>query len=190
MQYMKSKRIDCDLPPSFWCPYPMPEAMALAALRVLSLCEKQLFKSMAIYSACDCWKQLCKRMAGLIPHSWSNMVWKRVSPMDVVAWGQFSHSPVCVLSFFGMVTPKQPNNRVILEQACSWPVRRQSFAISQHLEHLGWRIYCLDSVTMEFSRTLPLNILTNWSMHAMPWSPFTKGVEALWPEQPEDEEVL
>ena len=27
--------------------------MALVALRVLSLCEKQLFKSMAIYTACE-----------------------------------------------------------------------------------------------------------------------------------------
>ena len=149
---MKSKRIDCDLPPSFWCPYPMPEAMALAALRVLSLCEKQLFKSMAIHSSCDCWKrnssikgyknktqcQLCKRLAGLIPPSWSNMVWKRVSPMDVVAWGQFSHSPVCVLSFFGMVTPKQPNNRVILEQALLLTSEKAVFCncnLTPHLNH-------------------------------------------------------
>ena len=31
-------------------------------------------------------------------------------------------------AIFGMVKTKRTNNRVILEQACSWPVRRQSFA--------------------------------------------------------------
>ena len=52
--------------------------------------------------------------------------WTKYSSMDVVARGRFSDSPVCWV-IFGMVTPKQPNNGVILEQACSWPVRRQSF---------------------------------------------------------------
>ena len=39
-----------------------------------------------------------------------------------------NHFPV-YKAIFGMVTTKRTNNWVILEQACSWPVGRQSFAI-------------------------------------------------------------
>ena len=35
----------------------------------------------------------------------------------------------CVFSHSAMVTPNETNNQVILVQASSWPVRRQSFAI-------------------------------------------------------------
>ena len=94
---------------------------------------------------------------------WTNYsslpVWKRVSPMDVVARGELTTIFLCIgpfsarwrtnnqpgdprasllltrmrrqsLAIFDMVTNNnnQTNNRVILEQACSWPVRRQSFA--------------------------------------------------------------
>ena len=40
-----------------------------------------------------------------------------------------NHFPV-YLAIFGMVTTNnRPNNQVILVQVCSWPVRRQSFAM-------------------------------------------------------------
>ena len=62
--------------------------------------------------------QLCKRLAGpIIPLFWSNMVWKRVSLIDVVARGQLTAIFLYVGPFFGMVTPKQSTNWVILEQA-------------------------------------------------------------------------
>ena len=72
---------------------------------------------------------LCKRLAGpIIPLSWSNMVWKKGFTYGCGRWGAVnSHSPVCWV-IFGMVTPEQPNHRVILVQACSWPVRRQSLS--------------------------------------------------------------
>ena len=44
----------------------------------------------------------------IIPLSWSNMVWKRVSPMDVAARGQLTAILLCWV-VFGMVTPKQSN---------------------------------------------------------------------------------
>ena len=53
--------------------------------------------------------QLCKRLAWqIIPHSWSCLVWKRVSPLDVIIRVHFRYGD-----------DEQTNNRVILEQACS-----------------------------------------------------------------------
>ena len=44
--------------------------------------------------------QLCKRLAGpIFPLSWFTMVWKRVSPMDVVARWQLTAILQCVASF-------------------------------------------------------------------------------------------
>ena len=43
--------------------------------------------------------------------------------------GVNNHFPV-YWAIFGVVTNEQTNNQVILVQACSWPVRRQSFAIN------------------------------------------------------------
>ena len=63
--------------------------------------------------------QLCKRLAWpMIPLSWSGLVWKRVSTMNVITRGQSTpiYFPV-YWAIFGMV------------QACSWPVKRRSFAI-------------------------------------------------------------
>ena len=53
--------------------------------------------------------QLCKRLAWpILPHSWSCCL--------LCVLGHFRHGD------------KQTTNQVILVQACSWPVRRQSFA--------------------------------------------------------------
>ena len=63
----------------------------------------------------------------IIPHSWPGLVWKRVSPLDVITRG--SQQPFsCVLDHFRH-GDNQTTNWVILMQACSCPVRRQSFAI-------------------------------------------------------------
>ena len=77
-------------------------------------------------------RQLCKRLAEpFISFSWSCLVWKRVS-LWMWSLGGRQQPFSCVLGNFrhGDKQPtKQPNNQVILVQACSWPVRRQSFAI-------------------------------------------------------------
>ena len=67
--------------------------------------------------------QLCKRLAGpFIPLSWSCVVWKRVSLWMWPLGGSSNHFPV-YWAIFGMVTNKRTNdNRVILVQACFWPV--------------------------------------------------------------------
>ena len=72
--------------------------------------------------------QLCKRLTWpIIPHSWSGLVWKRISSMDVWSlWGSQQPSS-CVLGHFRH-SNKQPTNQVILVQACSLPARGQSFA--------------------------------------------------------------
>ena len=82
--------------------------------------------------------QLSKRLAGpIIPLSlwfviimvmvWCGLVWKRVSFIyGCDTKGVNNHLPV-YHAIFAMVTKTQPNNRFILEQACSWPLRRQSF---------------------------------------------------------------
>ena len=65
---------------------------------------------------------------GLANYS-SFLVWKKYHLWMWSLWD--SKQPFsCV---FSLVTPKQTNERpkVILVQACSWPVRRQSFAISK-----------------------------------------------------------
>ena len=63
--------------------------------------------------------------------SWTGLVWKRVSPMDGMTGGS-QHPLFCVFGHYwhgDEQTNKQTKNRLILVQACSWPVRRQSFAI-------------------------------------------------------------
>ena len=52
---------------------------------------------------------LCRRMASpIIPHSWSGLVWKRISPINVITMVQST-------TIFGMVTTtERRNNRVIL----------------------------------------------------------------------------
>ena len=72
--------------------------------------------------------QLCKKLTWpIIPHSWSGLVWKRISSMDVWSlWGSQQPSS-CVLGHFRH-SNKQPTNQVILVQACSLPARGQSFA--------------------------------------------------------------
>ena len=68
--------------------------------------------------------QPCKRLAWpIIPNSWSSLVWKRVSPMDVIALGQSTIIFLCIRPYSAWW---QPN--VNPAQACSGPVRRQSFA--------------------------------------------------------------
>ena len=52
-------------------------------------------------------------------------------PMDVITKAQ-STAISCVWDHFwegDKGTPEHPHNRVILEQACSWPLRRPSFAL-------------------------------------------------------------
>ena len=82
----------------------------------------------------------------IFPHSWSGL------EKGITYWcdhhgADNNHLHTCVLGHFGMVTTNQPNNRVILVQACSCPVRRQSFAIhffvciiigSDCLFDIGW----------------------------------------------------
>ena len=74
--------------------------------------------------------QPCKRLAWpIIPNSWSSLVWKRVSPMDVIALGQSTTIFLCITPFSVWWQPNyQTTKWVILVQACPWPVRRQSFA--------------------------------------------------------------
>ena len=44
--------------------------------------------------------QLCKRLTWpIIPHSWSGLVWKRVSPMDVITMGQSTTIFLCIWPF-------------------------------------------------------------------------------------------
>ena len=60
------------------------------------------------------------------------LVWKSVSPLNVITLRQSKTIFPCIRPFFGMVKTNQtnelPNSRVILLQAGSWLVRRQSFA--------------------------------------------------------------
>ena len=111
---------------------------------------------------------LCKRLAGpIIPLSWSNMVWKKGFTYGCGRWGAVnSHSPVCWV-IFGMVTPEQPNHRKILVQACSWPVRRQSFAKyvgsqPHHAELFTAPDEFLGLCSLFFQATFPLQFGSFW----------------------------
>ena len=79
--------------------------------------------------------QLCKRLTRpIIPHSWSGLVWKRVSPLDVIDHRAHSTAIYVYWAIFSMVPPnqknKQTNNQVFLVKAWSWrKVKRQSVAI-------------------------------------------------------------
>ena len=62
---------------------------------------------------------------------YDDLVWNRVSAMWLLGHSQQPFS--CVLGHFCHCenwTHKQTNNRVIVEQSCSWKLRRQTFAIS------------------------------------------------------------
>ena len=66
--------------------------------------------------------QLCKRLAWqIIPHSWSCLVWKRVSPLDVIDHRAHSTAIYVYWAIFSMVPPnqknKQTNNQVFLVKA-------------------------------------------------------------------------
>ena len=64
----------------------------------------------------------------MVPFSWSYPVWsglERVFYLWLWLLGCDQQPFSCAQAFFG----KRTNNQVILEQACSWPVRRQSFAM-------------------------------------------------------------
>ena len=66
-------------------------------------------------------RQLCKRLAGpFIPFSWSCLVWKRVL-LWIWSLGGSQQPFFCVLGHFRH-GHEQTNNRVILVQACPWPV--------------------------------------------------------------------
>ena len=55
---------------------------------------------------------------------------KKIFTLDVITRGQSITIFLCIGPFLAWWQPSnQPNNRVTLVQACSWPVRRQSFAI-------------------------------------------------------------
>ena len=70
-------------------------------------------------------RQLCKRLAGpFIPFSWSCLVWKRVL-LWIWSLGGSQQPFFCVFGHFqhgDEQTNKRTNNRVILVQACPWPV--------------------------------------------------------------------
>ena len=60
------------------------------------------------------------------------LVWsaKRFSPMDVMTRGQSTSIIVCIWPFSAWWQKNEhTNNRMTLLQACSWPLRRQSFAM-------------------------------------------------------------
>ena len=83
-------------------------------------------------------------------HSWSGL-----EKSFTFSFGHFgavnSYFPL-YLAIFGMVTPNRQNNQVILVQACSWPVRRQSFAIQTIYNKLFLSFdkkYCKLKVTIE-----------------------------------------
>ena len=65
-----------------------------------------------------------------------------------------NHFPV-YLAIFAMVTNNQPNNWVILEQACSWPVRRQSFAKTPSFYHNKFSYLWCDKVTVIARFSIP-----------------------------------
>ena len=69
-------------------------------------------------------RQLCKRLAGpFIPFSWSCLVWKKSFILDMITRGQSTTIFLCIGPFSAWSrTNKQTNNRVILVQACPWPV--------------------------------------------------------------------
>ena len=61
--------------------------------------------------------QLCKRLSGqIIPLSWSGV--EKNFIYDLITRG-IQEPFLRVLAMFSMVTPEQPNNQVILVQACS-----------------------------------------------------------------------
>ena len=65
--------------------------------------------------------QLCNRLAGpIIPFSWSNVVWKRISHWMWTFWGSQKRFS-CVLGHFRH-GDNRTTNRLILMQTCSWPV--------------------------------------------------------------------
>ena len=65
-----------------------------------------------------------------------------------------NHFPV-YLAIFAMVTNNQPINWVILEQACSWPVRRQSFAKTPSFYHNKFSYLWCDKVTVIARFSIP-----------------------------------
>ena len=111
--------------------------------------------------------QLCKRLTGpIITLFWSNMVWKRVSPMDVVARGQLTAFLLCIRSFLAWLHPNtQTNIRVILVQACSWPVRRQYFAKFELGFHLASTRPLFCNLLTAPKCSLPDGVNLSWSLH-------------------------
>ena len=68
--------------------------------------------------------------------------------LDVNTGEQSTNIFVWVLVQFRHGDDEQTNNRVILVQACSWPIRRQSFAINQQL--WLWKLFSVvDSVSLD-----------------------------------------
>ena len=110
-----------------------------------------------------------QRLAGLmVPFSWSYPVWsglERVFYLWLWLLGCDQQPFSCAQAFFG----KRTNNQVILEQACPWPVRRQSFAMIMIKNFFG-----LSRNFWAYPETF-WSIWTLWSLSENCFSPFGKS---------------
>ena len=70
--------------------------------------------------------------------AWPGLAWAGISPMDMITRALSTANFLCIRSFLAWwQTNTRTTNWLILEQSCSWPLRRQSFAIYPGLSALA-----------------------------------------------------
>ena len=63
--------------------------------------------------------------------AWPGLTWAGISPMDMITRALSTANFLCIRSFLAWwQTNTRTTNWLILEQSCSWPLKRQTYAIS------------------------------------------------------------